>query len=174
MKKLIVLVIFFLVAATAACSLDYNRVKSGEKPIFTFQKKEYKYANGNVYEYTGVLYKVVDAREISDFNNVTANIIFKETKSFEIKSNDLIDMQGDITNIQVSGSFYVENSSVKTEYNKAWVDVDDSTIIIKNSTKKVTNKESIKSGDVVQVAFKEVKKGNLELRGIAKFIVILD
>lgn len=174
MKKIILLVIVFGVLITGACSLDYNRVKKGEKPIFTFDKKEYEYANGKVYEYTGVLYKIVDAKEISDFNNVMASFIFKETKSFVIKTTDKIDMQGNITNTQVSGSFYVENSSVKTEYNKAWVDVDENTIIIKNSTKKVTTKESIRSGDIVQVAFKEVKKGELELRGIAKFVVILD
>ena len=175
MKKIIILVIVFIIVVTAICSLDYNRVKNKERPIFTFQIKEYKYAGGSVYEYTGPLYKIVDAREISDFENIMLSTIFKKTKTFDILATDKIDIRAYVSNKQLDGSLYIEKNMLnQTGYNEVWVDIDDSTIIFNNTTKKIVTKDSIGARALVEVAFREVYVDKDPIRGVAKFIVILD
>jgi len=174
MKKIIIFVIFLIVVISAICSLDYNRVKNNEMPIFTFQMKEYKYAGGSVYEYVGTLYKIVDAREISDFENVMLSTMFEKTKSFDISASDNIDMRGNISNKQLDGSLYIEKNTIpQTGYTDCWIDIDKSTIIFNNVTKKIVTKESIPDNAIIEVAFREVNKEKTPIRGVAKFIVIL-
>lgn len=175
MKKLIIILIVLVIVISAMCSFDYNRVKAGEKPIFAISTKSYNYEMGTVYEYSGFLYKIVDAREISDFSNIMVSTVFKKTKSFDILAGEELDMRGSITNNQMNGSILVENTLTdKTEYKVAWVDINDSTIILSNKTKKIIDRRSIPNSATVEVAFTKVYKNEDPIRGVAKFIILLD
>lgn len=175
MKKLIVFIILVVIVASVFCAVDYNKVKNRNKPMFIFKTNQYEYRTGIVYEYIGLGYKITDATEISDYTNISVNTIFKKIKTFAVKSGEKIDLRGYVKNKKVSGSILVENNlKNETGYDEAWVDVNNNTIIFDSRTGKITTLDSISDNTNLEVAFIKTYPDESPIRGIAKFIIILD
>ncbi len=175
MKKLIVFIILVIIAASVFCAVDYNKVMYRNKPIFIFKTNEYDYRLGKVYEYIGLGYKIIDATAISDYTNISVSTIFKKTKSFAINVGEKVDLRGYVQNRKVSGSLQVENNIPnETQYNEAWVDIDDNTIILDNKTGKITTEDSITDNVRLEIAFSKTYTDESPIRGVARFIIILD
>ncbi len=176
MKKIIVfLIIVVLVMAVVFYAIDYNRVKKGELPKFTFKTESYVYMKGKVYEHVGLLYKIFDAREISDYQNVYSGTIFNSVRSYSIVTGETVSIRGHVTNRKVDGSIYVKTDvNNETEYNEAWVEIDKDTIILRRSSGLVTTEASLKDSARLEIGFKSVEKDSSPTTGVAKFIIILD
>ncbi|MNI49714.1 hypothetical protein D3C73_1043360 [compost metagenome] len=130
---------------------------------------------GNVYEYIGLGYKIIDATEISDYSNITAGTIFKRVKSYSIVAGEKIDIRGYVTNRKINGSIYVKNNNInETDYDEAWVEINDDTIILDRATGKITSVDNINSNVRLEVSFRDTYTNETPARGVAKFIIILD
>ena len=64
-------------------TVDYNRVKNQEKPIFCIQNTAGMLADGGTIEYFGLGYKVIDFHTIAGFDDIKIGTWFMDYNDFE-------------------------------------------------------------------------------------------
>ncbi len=64
-------------------TVDYNRVKNQEKPIFCIQNPDGGIMDGGTIEYFGLGYKVIDFHTIAGFDNIKIGTWFMDYNDFE-------------------------------------------------------------------------------------------
>lgn len=175
MKKLVIFIVILLALALLGLSIDYNNVKQGLKPKFALKTNEYTYSIGNVYEYIGFGYKIIDYSGVSDYKNIDVGTIFSNVKKVEIDSTLSVDLRGKISGQMLSGNMLVETTQKgSTAYDKAWVKIDKNTIIKKLSTGKITSASNITSDYVLEIGFSGKATNDNPPWATANYIVILD
>ena len=64
-------------------TVDYNRVKNQEKPIFCIQNTAGMLADGGTIEYFGLGYKVIDFHTLAGFDDIKIGTWFMDYNDFE-------------------------------------------------------------------------------------------
>ena len=64
-------------------TVDYNRAKNQEKPIFCIQNPAGRIADGGTIEYFGLGYKVIDFHTIAGFDDIKIGTWFMDYNDFE-------------------------------------------------------------------------------------------
>ncbi|MCX8074442.1 MAG: hypothetical protein N2749_02510 [Clostridia bacterium] len=175
MRRLVLVVCLIIVLIIIALFIDYSKLKKGEKPEFVFKTNIYTYNNGKVYEYIGAGYKLIDYSGVSDYTNIGFNIIFNKVKETQVNPSLKVDIRGKVENKMLNGGLLIKsNVSGATNYDYAWIEITQNTIIKHLSTGKLTRADNINSTQILEVGFDGAVTKSYPVRAKAKYITILD
>lgn len=83
LKVIEVVLILIFILGVVFFFIDYNRVKSQEKPIFCIQNPAGAILDGGTIEYFGLGYKVIDFNTLSGYDDIKIGTWFMDYSDFE-------------------------------------------------------------------------------------------